>query len=51
MSQSGQQHTKADVGGQRSEPKPSDSKQTTQPSVRETITAGKKDSAKTDAKK
>lgn len=52
MSQSGQQHPKADVGGQRSEAKkPGETKADTSPSARDTIAAGKKPAAKSDAKK
>ena len=52
MSKSGQQHPKADVGGQRTEPKHSDARMTDSVgSVRKTIDAGKKSVAKTDAKK
>jgi hypothetical protein len=52
MSQSGQQHPKADVGGQRADPKKSDeAKESKSPSVRETVDAGKKPGATSDAKK
>ena len=51
MSQSGQQHPKADVGGQRTDPKKSDDKKGGAANVRETIDAGKKTAAKSDAKK
>lgn len=52
MSQSGQQHPKADVGGQRTEPKQQPRKAAGTPeSVRATIDSGKKAVAKSDAKK
>ena len=51
MSQSGQQHPKADVGGQRADPKKSNGKKGATDSVRETIDSGKKAVAKSDAKK
>lgn len=51
MSQSGQQHPKADVGGQRADPKKSNDKKGAAESVRETIDSSKKTVAKSDAKK
>ena len=52
MSQSGQQHPKADVGGQRTDPRKSDEKKSgAAAGVRETIASGKKPVAKSDAKK
>lgn len=52
MSQSGQQHPKADVGGQRAEPRKHDDKRSsTSGSVRETIADAKKAPVKSDAKK
>ena len=51
MSQSGQQHPKADVGGQRAEPTKSNDKKGAADAVRDTIDSGKKPVAKSDAKK
>ena len=52
MSQSGQQHPKADVGGQRPDPKSKgDAKSSGSTPVRETVDAGKKSAARSDAKK
>ena len=52
MSQPGQQHPKADVGGQRPDPKSKgDAKSSGSTPVRETVDAGKKSAARSDAKK
>ena len=52
MSQSGQQHPKADVGGQRTEQKKADHKKPSDGGdARQAVVAGKESAAKSDAKK
>ncbi len=52
MSNSGQQHSKADVGGQRSpEPKSADHGKAASGATQKALDAGKKPAASTDAKK
>ena len=51
MSQSGQQHPKADVGGQRADPKKSEDRKPGAKGSTRAADAGKKDVAKSDAKK